>query len=202
MKFSDIKLLSVGDTIGMVGAVYLDEKEEQLIVFFFPGEYDGAPRLGLTIKPEAVDMTVEDWTAFLRQTDLLETEILAKESKESATFYKAIVRKSQRSIDQIVSWRVYKRDQYRCRYCGNDNIPLTVDHLVLWEKGGPSTEANLLSCCKKCNKVRGNMPYAEWLTHAHYARVSAKLDDTTKRANEALVATLDKIPLNVHIKSR
>ena len=59
--------------------------------------------------------------------------------------YKAVIRKCQRNIEQGVSWNVFRRDGYACRYCGNKEVPLTVDHLVLWEESGPSTEANLVS---------------------------------------------------------
>lgn len=196
MKFSELNLIEVGHSIQMVGAVYSDD--ERLYLCFFPGEHELEPRTKLT----PIDMTQEDWTAFLRQTDLLETEILAKETPESKVLYKAIVRKSQRSIDQNVSWRVFKRDSYKCRYCGNDSVPLTVDHLIVWEFGGPSIEANLVSSCKKDNKVRGNLPYAEWLKHPHYLRVSKNLSEEGRRANEAAVAILSSIPLNIQIKSR
>jgi 5-methylcytosine-specific restriction endonuclease McrA len=79
---------------------------------------------------------------------------------------------------------------------------MTVDHLVLWEEGGPSTEANLLSACRKCNKTRGNTQYSAWLKSPFYGKVSRALDEATRRSNEALLATLDTIPKLVHTRSR
>ena len=192
MKFKDLDLLKIGNTIQLVGAVY--EGEGQTLLCFFPGDHDTQSVLN------RLDMTPEEWEKFIRQTDIMETEILQR--APDGTLAKAIFRKSQRQIEAVVSWKVFKRDGYRCRYCGNDNIPLTVDHLILWEEGGPSIEANLVSACKKCNRVRGNTPYEKWLQHAHYRQSSQKLTGEVRAANEALLGTLSSIPLTVHQRSR
>lgn len=191
MKLKDLNLLSVGHTIQMTGAIY--SGEGKTLLCFFPEESNDLPI-------DLLEMDRDDWTVFLRQADLLEAEILVKSKNGALT--KAIVRKGQRQIDSNVSWRVYKRDGYKCQYCANDNIPLTVDHLVLWEVGGPSVEANLLSSCKKCNRKRGNTQYADWLQDEYYLRVSQNLDHSTRMHNESLVGTLDKIPRNPIVRSR
>lgn len=191
MNLKDLNLLSIGHTIQMTGAVYAGEGKTLLV--FFPGE-----RPEGTI--ENLEMDQGEWETFLRQTDLLEVEAYVKEP--TGVIGKAIVRKSTRQIEQGVSWKVFKRDGYKCRYCANDDVPLTVDHLVLWEKGGPSTVENLVSACRKCNKVRGNEEYADWLKHPFYLQASRKLDAVTRQANEALLATLDKIPRYAKVRSR
>jgi len=209
MKLDDIDILRVGNGIQIVGAMFADG--EQVFLMPLPDSLTDDQRWVLdhllddpTPEPDRsiviLDMDTEEWTRFIRQTDLLETEILQKAA--DGTLAKIILRKSGRQIDQGVSWRVFKRDGYKCRYCGADDVPLTVDHLVTWETGGPSIEDNLVSACRKCNKVRGNLPYAEWLQHPHYKGVSRRLDEGTRKANEALLATLDRIPLNPKIKSR
>lgn len=106
------------------------------------------------------------------------------------------------NLETKVSWKVFKRDGYACRYCGNDDVPLTIDHLVLWEEGGPSTVENLVSACKKCNRTRGNTPYADWLKHRYYLKVSKGLTADVRQQNDDLVATLDAIPRMVHKRSR
>jgi len=122
--------------------------------------------------------------------------------------YKAVVRKCQRNIDQVVSWNVFGRDNFACRYCGrshDDNgnrVPLTVDHLVLWENGGPSTESNLASSCKKCNKTRGNTEYADWLNHHYYKRVAENLTQAQRQANIDLLSTLANIELVINIRTK
>ena len=186
-KFSDLNLLSVGNTIQIVGAIWEGEGHTYLCVF---------PEGKLEHPPEVLEMTLEEWQAFIHQTDVLDMEGLVQTPEGKVV--KAIIRKSERQIAQGVSWAVYKRDGYKCAYCSRDDVPLTVDHLVLFEEGGPSTEANLLSSCRKCNKVRANTQYADWLKHPYYRKVSQGLTPERRAANEALVATLSTIPKTVH----
>jgi hypothetical protein len=209
LRLEDLDLLEFGNSIQMAGAVYQGEgrcylalfPEDQGVLDDAVGGYTFLPRGAQRGEDAALnvvllDMDLDDWTKFLRQSDLLETEVLTKAANGALT--KAILRKSQRQISQSICWVVYKRDGYRCRYCGNDDVPLTVDHLVLWEAGGPSVEANLVAACRRCNKARGNTEYAAWLEHPHYRRVSSNLDPATQRANRDLVATLGAIPRMVH----
>jgi hypothetical protein len=196
MKLADINLLAIGNTIPLTGAIYQGEGKTYLA--FFPGE--SLTNGDKTTEVIPLEMDPGEWETFLRQTDLQETEMLTK--AKDGTVTKAIVRKCERNIAQTVSWKVFKRDGYACRYCAADDTPLTVDHLVLWEEGGPSTEANLVAACKKCNKTRGNTQYADWLRHPHYLRVSANLSEHTQLANIELIAKLDKIPKLVHARSR
>jgi hypothetical protein len=192
MDFKDFPLADVGTSIQLVGGIWASEKEAHL--FYFP-EY------GSTYEEiHAMGISKDDWKALLRQSDLLETEVLSK--CEDGKLYKAVVRKCQRNIDQQISWNVFRRDSYACRYCGRDNVPLTVDHLVLWEDGGPSTEANLVSACKKCNKTRGNTKYGDWLNSRYYRKVSKDLTADQKQANDSITATLDIIELVINVRKK
>lgn len=193
MKLSDIKLTDVGNTIQMVGAVYAGEG--QAYVCLFPEDADAA-----TLHQNILEMDAEDWKIFLRQTDLMETEVLTQAS--DGTLAKAMLRKSSRAVEQVINWNCFRRDNYTCRYCGNSKIPLTVDHLVRWEEGGPSIEANMLSSCRKCNKIRGDKSYAVWLHDPYYLKMSKGLSKEILAANEAILATLDAIPRKLHVASR
>lgn len=185
MKFKDLNLLEVGSSIGLVGVIFADDYWSYLCML--PDQK--APNSG---QIEDLEMTLEEWKTFLRQLDFQETEILTK--APNGDIVKALVRKTQRTIEQRVSWAVFKRDGYHCRYCGRDGLPLTVDHLVLWEEGGPSIEENLVAACRKCNSTRGRTQYAEWLKSSYYEEVSRNLPIAIVDKNDALVATLDKIP--------
>lgn len=191
MHLHDLDIHAIGDTIQLTGVIYASADTAYLC--YFPKEDDDLPT-------QVLKMNEDDWKAFIRQTDLLEVEILEK--AEDGTITKAILRKSQRQIDQVVSWNVFRRDGYRCRYCGRNNVPLTVDHLVTWEEGGPTVEDNLVSACKKCNKTRGRTEYAAWLASKDYRKVSERLTPADHAANQALVPTLDAIPRVTHIRSR
>ena len=143
------------------------------------------------------EMTAEDWQALQHQTDSVPTEVLVKEGDKPAG--KAIIMRAQRQVSKIVSWKVFKRDDYTCRYCARDDVPLTVDHLVTWESGGPSTEANLVASCGPCNNCRGEMPFGEWLKCKDYKRRSVNLSNAQQFANQALLPTLTNIPISPHV---
>lgn len=189
LKLSDLNILAVGNTIQMAGAVYSDADKTYLVMF--PDEHDaiGKPTVLLNLSPT-------DWQTFLQQTDHLEVEMLAPD--QDGKMVKAIVRKSQRQIDQGVSWTVYKRDGFRCRYCGQEagvgGMALTVDHLVLWEDGGPSIPENLVAACRKCNKSRGNMKYDDWLKSDYYRKISRNLIGFAADQNEKVADKLHLIP--------
>lgn len=186
-----LDIYKIGSTIQMVGSVYAGEGKAYLCLF--PNE--SADHEIIHLK-----MSREDWEKFHRQTDLLETEVITKAS--DGKLAKTVIRKSQRQIDAEVSWSVWRRDGTRCRYCHAGDVALTVDHLVTYESGGPSIPCNLVSACKRCNRERGNMEYAAWLSSKEYAHCSARLPVWVKQANDDLVPTLDTIPRLVHKRSR
>lgn len=215
MKLADLNLLAIGNTICMAGAVFAGEGK--LLLCMFPEERgsvmnsDGTDRMvyfvprsggedGDLLDVHVLDMDQDDWQRFIRQTDVLETEIVKGSS--DGTLAKVVVRKSARQIEAGVSWQVFRRDGYACRYCGKDDVPLTVDHLVLWEDGGPSTPENLVSACRKCNKVRGRTQYENWLAGPVYAKASKGLRPEVLEQNRRLVETLGSIPRTVNRKSR
>ena len=142
-----LNLLEFGNTIQIAGIIMNSPDTSYLIPL--PDEN--------ILDTVSLPLNSEEWKTFLRQTDILEVEVLANDGDG---LKKAILRKSTRQVDAKISWAVFKRDEYACRYCGRDDVPLTVDHLVTWEEGGPTIEENLLSSCKNCNKKRGNMSYA------------------------------------------
>lgn len=189
----DLDLLELGHTIQLSGVVYAGEKD--LFLCMLPSD----PWEGREL--HMLDLSQEDWKKVIRQTDLLETEILEK--AEDGKLVKALIRKSTRQVEQGVSWSVYARDHYHCRYCGaGDGVPLTVDHLVLWEEGGPTIEENLVTACRRCNRTRGRTPYGEWLVSPYYKRVSKNLPPAIQWQNNELLETLDKIPKRVHTRGR
>lgn len=79
------------------------------------------------------------------------------------------VYKSQRN-------RFFKRDGMRCHYCKltvsktlDDIHPryATVDHMTPLSRGGSRDDDNLVCACRRCNNVKGNMPYDAFLWYRH-----------------------------------
>jgi len=49
---------------------------------------------------------------------------------------------------------VFKRDGFKCVYCGVKK-DLTIDHVIPKSRGGQNTWENMVTCCHKCNKKKG-----------------------------------------------
>ena len=180
ISLDDIDLLDVGNAIQIAGTIY--SGNGTLYVIPLPDEsIDDVDLIG---RSRILKMDADEWARFLDQTDLLNVRSEGK----------AIVRKSQRQIDQMIAWSVFKRDGYRCRYCGRE-LPLTVDHIDLWEDGGASVEENLISACRRCNKLRGRTPYDEWLKSPDYKDVSKYL------YNSAVIKNLEVLPRLGYLKT-
>jgi 5-methylcytosine-specific restriction endonuclease McrA len=45
---------------------------------------------------------------------------------------------------------VYKRDGFKCVYCGS-GANLTLDHVIPRSRGGDNSWENLVTCCRRCN---------------------------------------------------
>jgi hypothetical protein len=186
-SISDFDILDFGNEISMAGVLF--HGQDRIIVAPFPGQLECTVFYSLPIShgmegEDAVTlrMSAGEWERVLHQTDVLDTLGLNK----------AILRKSQRIIDQHIAWQVYERDDYRCRYCARRG-PLTVDHIILWEHGGATVAENLLTACKKCNKTRGRTTYEEWVKSVHYLTSCINLASNVHVANLAIVAKLPSL---------
>jgi len=63
--------------------------------------------------------------------------------------------------------RIYKRDGYRCVYCGaaagtETDVKLTLDHLVPRCLGGTNHPSNLVTCCHRDNSDRQHLSLRAW----------------------------------------
>lgn len=162
------ELMRVGNGVALWGVVFTGGGE----AWFVPFPDSNYEEIGASAR-KMYRLDPSGWDRLLYQSDVVETTKMPE---------KAIVRKSQRNIDSQMQWAVWERDSYRCRYCGNKR-PLTVDHVDLWEEGGATVPANLVSACRSCNKERGRTPYPDWISGAKYAGLSQNLDDDAKQAN-------------------
>jgi 5-methylcytosine-specific restriction endonuclease McrA len=51
----------------------------------------------------------------------------------------------------------------RCTYCGKENLPLQIEHIVPRAKGGSNRVSNLCLSCEKCNLAKGTKSIEEFL---------------------------------------
>jgi 5-methylcytosine-specific restriction endonuclease McrA len=64
------------------------------------------------------------------------------------------VRTKRREIP-LTKRNIYRRDNYRCQYCGRQNLALTTDHVIPKSLGGKDTWENLVTACVECNTKKG-----------------------------------------------
>ena len=51
----------------------------------------------------------------------------------------------------------------KCTYCGKENIPLQIEHIIPRAKGGSNRILNLCLACEKCNLAKGTKSIEEFL---------------------------------------
>jgi 5-methylcytosine-specific restriction endonuclease McrA len=56
---------------------------------------------------------------------------------------------------------IFRRDGYRCQYCGRETAHLTLDHVVPRSRGGAHAWTNLVSACAMCNRRKGGKTLVE-----------------------------------------
>jgi 5-methylcytosine-specific restriction endonuclease McrA len=67
--------------------------------------------------------------------------------------YVRVPRSGHRKISRRA---LFARDGWRCVYCGEGNIRLTLDHVVPRSRGGDSVWENVVTSCAPCNLRKGN----------------------------------------------
>jgi len=64
------------------------------------------------------------------------------------------------SITKKIRFEVFKRDGFKCAYCGKSppDVILEVDHIEPKSKGGSDEPTNLLASCFDCNRGKRDIP--------------------------------------------
>lgn len=63
----------------------------------------------------------------------------------------------RKSISKSLRFEVFKRDAFKCQYCGSSSpdVTLEVDHIKPVAEGGDNDITNLITSCKDCNRGKG-----------------------------------------------
>jgi len=65
----------------------------------------------------------------------------------------------------------------RCAYCGNEGVPIEIEHLTPRSRGGSDRVSNLTLACTPCNQKKGNHTAAEFGYPELQAKANAPLKD-------------------------
>jgi hypothetical protein len=60
---------------------------------------------------------------------------------------------------------VFKRDNYKCTYCGVLADKLECDHIIPLSKGGSNDMDNLTTACRTCNRQKKDKSVAEFIIY-------------------------------------
>lgn len=73
------------------------------------------------------------------------------------------MKKSPRAISKRTRFEVFKRDQFRCQYCGaaSPEVLLTIDHIKPVADGGGRDILNLVTACNVCNAGKAAIPLSD-----------------------------------------
>lgn len=63
---------------------------------------------------------------------------------------------------KLVRSRIFKRDDYCCRYCGARGVKLECDHVVPICQGGDHSDENLVAACFTCNRSKAGKTPEQW----------------------------------------
>lgn len=70
----------------------------------------------------------------------------------------------------------------KCAYCGAENLPLEVEHIVPRSRGGTDRVSNLTVACQPCNQVKGDRDVIEFLSGERLERILAQARQPLKDA--------------------
>ena len=67
------------------------------------------------------------------------------------------VKFKKRNFDRM---KLVVSDGRKCAYCGLEEVPLEIDHIIPKSRGGANRLQNLALSCKECNLAKSNkLPY-------------------------------------------
>lgn len=67
-----------------------------------------------------------------------------------------VIKRPRPSV-KLSKQEIFRRDQFKCQYCGKNSRELTVDHILPQHLGGESTWTNLVTACADCNHKKGGL---------------------------------------------
>ena len=98
---------------------------------------------------------------FLNKAELVSENSLKTMRTVTSHFRRPLVIRLNRYVQipfkkiSLTRQNIFKRDGFRCQYCGTRD-GLTLDHVLPRSKGGHDSWHNLITACQKCNTYKGN----------------------------------------------
>lgn len=89
----------------------------------------------------------------------------------------------RKTIGDKVRFEVFKRDQFKCQYCGKGapDVVLNVDHINPVSKGGDNDILNLVTSCESCNWGKSDRLISDNTTIEMQRKMLEELDERRKQ---------------------
>lgn len=89
----------------------------------------------------------------------------------------------RKSLSQKIRYEVFKRDGFKCQYCGRSvpEVTLEVDHIVPVAEGGENDMMNLITSCRDCNRGKGKIPLDD---ETILKKQKAELEELNEKRNQ------------------
>lgn len=84
---------------------------------------------------------------------------------------------------------ILERDGRQCAYCGAENMPLQIEHIIPKSRGGHNRVTNLTVSCGPCNQAKGAQTAAE----LGYPAIQTQVNQRSMRAVAAVNATRNRV---------
>ena len=93
------------------------------------------------------------------------------------------IKPKRKNIPKSVRFEVFKRDSFKCQYCGNSapEVVLHVDHIKAVSKGGQNDIFNLITACQPCNAGKSDNALDE---NTALKKEKRQLDDLQERRDQ------------------
>jgi 5-methylcytosine-specific restriction endonuclease McrA len=80
-------------------------------------------------------------------------------------------------ISRDEAMKIFRRDHYKCQYCGLDGmhhfenwLVLTIDHVHPHAQGGTRKMENLVTACRPCNLMKGKRIFSSFDDAKNYVQ--------------------------------
>src|SRR6266540_2633577 len=126
-------------------------------------------------------LTTETWVRRLRHLCPVTALSVELAKFDTQLMENAEVRGVEYQRGVLLGWevRAYLLEKWGrcCAYCGAENVPFEIDHVMPRDRGGSNRVSNLALACHDCNQAKGNRTAAEFGHPEVQAQARAPLKD-------------------------
>ena len=92
-------------------------------------------------------------------------------------------RKVRKAISKSLRFEVFKRDSFKCHYCGAEapNVLLHIDHIKPVAGGGTNDITNLITACAACNSGKRDVPLDD---HTAVSKSRRQMEELQQRREQ------------------